>query len=353
MSRPALSRPVHRSVRTACRTVALTSALGWTLWSAGCSATPRNSPKEGAGLTVRDVKGLNEAERYLATAPRTGDAVPSDKPAAMIDGEVVPWETLRAPLGEAAGAEVLEEMALETRLLKRMAREGLRLEDAMVERERELFANAAASAGLSGEDAASALARVRRERGLGPARFAAMLRRSAMLRALVQPRVNINDAALNQAYALRYGERLRARVITVPTAREASAAVSRVRAGEAFSRVAAEVSTDTSAARGGVIEPISPIDPAYPKVLRDTLAAMKPGDVSDPIVLDSGFAVVMLDERVAPSGPPIESVREEMQREARARQERLLMEQLAREIGAGAEIRALDAGLRWSLDTRH
>ncbi len=348
-----LTRP---TVRTWWRTVALTSALGWTLWSAACSQRPTNGPE--SGLTRRDVQGLDRAERYLAGGGEIAENRPADlrtgqspqRPAAMIDGEPVTWDALRAPLAEAAGAEVLRETALESRLRKRMEREGLALTEAMIERERELFASAAASAGVSGEDAAAALERVRRERGLGPVRFAGLLRRSAMLRAIVAPRVNVNEASIAQAYALRHGERFRARVIVTPTAREAAAALARVRGGEDFSRIAAEVSTDASAARGGVIEPISPADPAYPKALRDTLAAMKPGEVSDPVVLEGGFALLVLDERLAASAPPLDSVRAEMERDARSRQERLLMEQLAREIEAGADIRPLDAGLRWSVD---
>jgi parvulin-like peptidyl-prolyl isomerase len=270
----------------------------------------------------------------------------------MIDGEPVMWDAVRAGLGEAAGNEILNELALESRLRKRMAREGLVLEPAMVERERDMFAEAAASAGVSGEDAAAALERVRRQRGLGPTRFASMLRRSAMLRALVQPQVKVNEASVTQAYALRYGERFRARVITVATAREASDAVARVRGGEDFSRVAAEVSTDTSAARGGVIDPVSPADPSYPQALRDTLAKMTIGQVSDPIALGDGFTVLMLDGRGAAGGAPptLETVRAEMERDARRRQERLLMEQLAREIASGADVRPLDGSLRWSVE---
>lgn len=271
----------------------------------------------------------------------------------MIDGEPVMWDALRAGLGEAAGHDVLNELALETRLVKRMAREGLTLEPGMIERERAMFAQAAAAAGVSGEDAAAALERVRRERGLGPSRFTSMLRRSAMLRALVRPQVRVNEASVAQAYALRYGERFRARVITVATAREASDTLARVRGGEDFSRVAAEVSTDASAARGGVIDAVSPADPSYPQALRDTLAKMTAGRVSAPMALGDGFMIVMLDGRGAADGgvpPALEAVRDEMEREARRRQERLLMEQLAREIGAGADVRALDGALRWSVE---
>ena len=272
----------------------------------------------------------------------------------MIDGEPIPWSALRPALAEAAGAQVLNDVALDARVARRFAQQGLTLDAAMIERERANFAEAAAAAGLSGDAAAAALERLKARRGLGPVRFAALLRRNAMLRALVQPDVLVNEASIAQAYALRYGERFRTRVITVSTANEAAGALRRVRAGEDFSRVAAEVSTDASGVRGGLVEPISPADPAFPQALRDTLAKMTPGEVSSPIALAQGFTIVVLDAKgplhVEP-GPPVPgSVRPELERDARLRQERLLMEQLARELGAGTGVRPLDPSLRWSND---
>ncbi len=271
----------------------------------------------------------------------------------MIDGAALAWEQLLPALGEAAGGEIVGEIALEAALAKRLRETGIRLTPEMIDQERRLFEEAAGAGGVGGETASALLERVRRERGLGPTRFAALLRRNAMLRALVRGRVVINEASIRQAYDLTHGERLRARVIVVPTAQEAGEAARRLSAGEEFSKVAAEMSTDASAPRGGVIDPVNPFDPAYPSAVRDTLARMTPGQVSEPVVVESGFALLRLDGRDRPgTAPNFEEARAEMEAVSRRRQERLLMEQLARELSSSAVVRPLDPALIWSLEPR-
>lgn len=316
--------------------------------------TERGLARESLGSN--DTRGLQASERYLSEqgSGGTGGGPEEGRPAAMIDGAALAWDRIAGALSEAAGREVMEEVALEAGLSRRFERAGLRLDDAMLERERALFEAAALAGGVSGQDARSLLERVRRERGLGPTRFRALLRRNAMLRALVSDQVVLNEAALRQAYELTYGESLRARVIVTATARDAGEAARRVGSGEAFSKVAGEMSTDASGPRGGTLEPFSGADPAYPAALRDTLARMSPGEVSGPIVLGGadGFAVVTLDERTRPNeAPAFEDCRAEMEEVSRRRQERLLMEQLAREVRAAVKVRALDPSLRWAAES--
>lgn len=358
---PSVDIPANPTVRFGSRAVALVSLIALTLGAAACSPSPRQAKlnQPNSGLPSKDTRGLDRADRYLEhNAPESNpDIPPPQRPAAVIDGEPITWSALQPALAEAAGAAVLIDAALDARLARRFSLQGLTLVPAMIERERTIFAAAAAAAGLSGDDAAAALERLKAQRGLGPVRFAALLRRNAMLRALVQPEVLVNEASISQAYSLRHGDRFRARVISVSTANQASEALRRIRAGEDFSRVAAEVSTDASASRGGVIDPISPADPAYPQALRDTLAKMNPGEISSPIAMSQGFTIVVLDAKGPPPGqsvpPNPESVRADMEREARLRQERLLMEQLARELSVGPGVRPLDPSLRWSIDSRN
>ncbi|MFM9957713.1 MAG: peptidylprolyl isomerase [Phycisphaerales bacterium] len=310
-------------------------------------------------LSDRDTRGLTASERFLRESPLgeraasgTAEAA-ADRAAAMVDGAALSWDQMRAALGEAAGREVLDEIALEAGLAGRFRDAGLTLDATMIDRERTLFEASAGAGGLVGSEARVLLERVRRERGLGPARFAALLRRNAMLRTLVQGQVVVNESAVRQAYELTHGPRLRARVIVVPTAREAGDATQRVRAGEDFSKVAAEMSTDASASRGGIIEPLSAADPSYPSALRDTLAGLSPGEIGGPVVLGDSFAVVRLDKRLGSAAAPrLDECRAEMETVARRRQERLLMEQLAREVRASTRVRALDGSLRWAIEER-
>ena len=61
---------------------------------------------------------------------------------------------------------------------------------------------------------------------------------------------------------------------------------------ESFSDLAVAHSLDSSKAQGGLIGPINGQDPTYPEAIRAALIAMKPSQVSDPIALDSSYAIL-------------------------------------------------------------
>lgn len=299
----------------------------------------------GRAVSVVPTRGLDAADRAVGPG--------GPRPAAVIDGEPVGWSELTPSLAEAAGRDVLNELALERRLVRRCAERGISVTPAMIERERVLLTeslgeSSASDTPLSGD---ALVDRVRRERALGPARYGALLRRNAMLRALVAPDVVLSEGALATAYQRRYGDSYRARVILTRGRADADIAARRLGDGEEFSRVAAEVSTDPSASRGGVIGAVRAGDPRYPTAVLDALGAMKPGGVSPVIPVSTGFVIVRLDG--VDSGlarPPMDSVRDTLARDARRYQERLLMEQLAERLLGEPGIKVVDPSLRWSRD---
>lgn len=327
-------------VRAAWRVALLTAALGGTPHLAGCSGAGPRPPEE--RLAASDVRGLDEAARYLRRTP----APEGERPALMVDAESIAFESLRDALSEAAGAAVVEEAVLDARLRAEAARAGVTLTKDMIEAERARFEASLAAGGVDADNAGAALERVRRQRGLGPARYAALLGRNALLRAMVQPEVSISGASIEQARALRYGEKRRVRVITTATAGEAAAARSRLERGEAFASVAAEVSTDTSAARGGLIGNVSAADPAYPVALRRAIESGGVGTVAGPVSVDGGFALVLV-EGVSPAETPGADADALLERDARERQERLLMDALARRLASRPGVRVLDPALSW------
>lgn len=324
---------------------------------AGCSG--------GSGSGVDS--GLEASERYVADravrVERPGSPGNSTRetagPFATVAGSSVDWERVKPLLAEAAGGIVLEEVALEMMLEGEMRRRGLRLTPAMVEREQLLLRESLEADDASGnaDEAQRLLDQIRRQRGLGPERYEGLLRRTAMLRALVQDRVQVDPVSVERAYRIRYEPRMRVRIITADTVEQAERARQRVLAGEAFSRVAAEVSTDVSSVRGGVIEPISPSDPTYPDALRSAIARMSVGEVSRPIVMEvdgpAQVAVVVLDEVVRPERTPsLESVRAELERLVRLREERLLMDALSRRLLGEARVTPMDDAAMWSWRSR-
>ena len=84
----------------------------------------------------------------------------------------------------------------------------------------------------------------------------------------------------------------------------------RILKGEDFVKLVAEISESPSRANGGLIGPIN-VSELAPQV-RDLLDKMKPGEVSEPIHTATGYQLIKLETRTAPTPEPFESVREDI-----------------------------------------
>ncbi len=91
---------------------------------------------------------------------------------------------------------------------------------------------------------------------------------------------------------------------------EAQAAALRTRllAGEDFARLAAEASASPSKANGGLIGPINLAEVSTS--LQETIATMKPGDITQPIRTNRGVQILKLETLKPSSTQPFESVRD-------------------------------------------
>jgi peptidyl-prolyl cis-trans isomerase SurA len=91
-------------------------------------------------------------------------------------------------------------------------------------------------------------------------------------------------------------------------AQRAEAIRARIKAGEDFGKVAAEVSAAASKANGGLIGPISlsELSPA----LQQLLQKMKPGDLTETLRVQRGFQILKLETIKAAAIQPFESVRD-------------------------------------------
>lgn len=250
----------------------------------------------------------------------------------------------------------LQEVVLDRLLARECERRGIRITEADLATERQALTDTLVrDAGASAADAERLLERIRRQRGLGDARFAALLRRNAQMRRLVAPEVSITTDEVAQAFRMLHGEKYRARVIIVPTHAQAARIRSELEGGAGpltprFIEAAVAHSTDASAARGGLINPISPADPAYPASVREALAATEPGRLTPVVAVDRGFAILLLEERIPADGTALATVAPQIEAQVRRRRERLLMDELARRLLAGARLTPLDRALEWSMN---
>lgn len=302
---------------------------------AGCASAPQRSL-------------LDDAPSY----PRPAQAASADDPEAgviaLVNGRPITLGMMRPLLLEAAGSIVAEEIALDFMLEAEARRLGVDVSADDIARERDLFLEAVTDAGIAGAGAArdQLLFDIRRARGLGPERFDRMLRRSALLRAIVRDDDAVTEDMIALAHRITHGERRRPRLITTATLADARDALDALRDGMDFAEAAARFSTDPSAVRGGLVEPISTADPSYPDALRATLARMTPGEVRGPVALDAGYAVVRLEEILPPTGVTLDESRDSLARSLRLQEERRRMTDHAERLFQRAEIRTLDPRVR-------
>lgn len=317
---------------SACRTAVLVATIA--LVSGGCGSTDWNP-----------TGGLEQTEPL-----RAGDA---ERPLAIVSGAPVRAADLVPVLAELAGADAMRELALDRELERELADRGIDLTESQIEAER-VRLEASIGSGESSQAVTSALLRTR---GIGPHRFAALLRRNASLRALVEPPQEVTDDALQVAFEVRHGPKRRVRVASFPTARQAALAKREIVAASgtagiaaAMSEIASARSIDPTARVGGLLGDVSIADPGLPAELRQAIGAGEVGRLSDIIATDTGFVIVLVESDVPPTGVDVTEVEQELRRAMRIRSERLAMESLAEDLLRRSQITPVHPGLRWSWD---
>lgn len=294
-------------------------------------SSPPASREPGAGGIVftQDVAGTNVDAR----------------PAAIVNGRSVFWGELRPLLNEASGAAMLQELILDRLIDDAALAAGITMNADDLAGERRLMLE------MLHDDpnvAIRLLDELRLQQGLGRIRFTALLKRNAVLRTLVRDRVDVTARDIERVYDALHGPKRQARLIVLPSLADARRTLARLESGESFVDLAIEVSTDASAARGGLLEPISRTDPSYPDTLLRTLWTLESGVPSSPILLDDQYAILLLVREIDAEPVDMEQVRPSLERRARLNLERLRMEQLARSMMADISVNIFDESLRES-----
>ncbi len=224
----------------------------------GCQSSPENLSSDSR---------TNAPAANHATSPGAASTLPAT-PLAFVDAKPVTWADMDPLLVESAGGQVLADLVLDERITRRLAELGKKVTPADMEAERKLLLE---MLDPNPDRAQTLLHELRDRRGFGHLRFDQMLTRNAGLRMLVQPDVQVSDAAVQQDFDLFYGPRYQARIITTLSLSDAQDVIRRAHGGESFSDLAIKCSTDPSKAQGGLLSPISAVDPTYPDVIRGVL----------------------------------------------------------------------------------
>lgn len=244
---------------------------------------------------------------------------------------------------ELSGGVILREILLDRRIVELAAGRGITATEAMIEAERTLLL---ASLSDDPDRAVELLAAVRARQGLGEARFTALLRRNALLRAMIAGEVTPDSDAIRRIHDVRHGARRRARIVAVSSFAEAAALRAEIEGGGDPAEVAFRASTDPSRSAGGLIPPVTRLDPSWPAAFREALFALAVEEVSAPVLVDGSWLVVVLLEEIPADGVSIDAARPELERLARLQQERVLMDRIVRDAAASLDPRILDPALR-------
>jgi parvulin-like peptidyl-prolyl isomerase len=301
----------------------------------GCAAAP-DSARGGQEPAPTAERPLGEPVATFVDA----------RPAALVNGRQILWGDLRPALSDLAGAAALRETLLDRRLAELARDAGISVTDDDVAAEQQTLL-----ATLS-DDPATALRlldELRARQALGRVRYDALLRRNAIMRALVRDRVEVDEPAIARLFDAMHGPKRQVRLLVTADLVDAQAARRDIEAGSFFGDVAAERSTDSSAARGGLLAPVSRADPTYPAALQEAIWSLAaPGATSAPVLLENGYAIVQLVREIPADGATLEPEREKLARLVRLAREREQMDALARRILADAHVVIFDDELRES-----
>ena len=146
------------------------------------------------------------------------------------------------------------------------------------------------------------------------AEFNLLMETNAYIRKVVelQIRGKITDDNLREAYMMLYGENVRVRHIECANLQEVADVQRRLAAGEAFDRVARELSRNAGTRElGGELPPFSRETPNLPQSFRDVAFTLKaPGEISDPVEANGSYHLIKLIARVAPKAVKFAAVKE-------------------------------------------
>ncbi len=289
----------------------------------GTSVDDRAGTSSG-DTTARNGAGASNSSVANAGSPNRSARGAGDQSVALLGNRAVRVSDMRAALLEAGGPRVLEDLILDRMVERRLAQAGLSVNDTDVQRERNIFADIWST---DADEAARLVREIRRLRGLGDVRFQQLLKRNAALRKLIKTDVQVSGAAIDEEYQLAYGPKYRCRLIVVPRLGQATQIVQQARGGANFIDLAVNHSTDVSARQGGLLPLMSPVDATFEKAVREQVRGMRVGQVSDPINIENGFAIVKVEQVVPGQDVPLDSVRDEMRRRRVLRIEAQLMGQ--------------------------
>lgn len=283
--------------------------------------------------------------------------------AALVDGTLVTRDDLWPLLAERAGAAGLEAIALDRAVEREADRRGVRVSEADLRAEREIVERALIGTGLTDrQQRGRVVAEARARRGWGPAWFDGLLHRNALARKLTAANAQEpSEAEIVRLYEVMHGTRREVRVIVMASERdvaqhrtEVATALAQSRAtGEArFMILATEHSSDVSASRGGLLDPVGRFDATYPDAFRRAVFDAEVGTLTPVVALDEGFTVALVVGERSGGGLDIDAARADLVERLGLDAQQRAMAALFERLRVNMRVEPLDDALEWSWEQR-
>lgn len=177
------------------------------------------------------------------------------------------------------------------------------------------------------------------------------MRRNVLLGKLLAEETDVSQEELRQAYADRYGRKVVVRHIQSANLADAQDAMEKLRAGADFAQLAAKVSKNASAARGGLLPAVGAKTNLLPKALHKVAWAMKtPGELSQPIKVGTTYHILCLQRVIEPQDVSFQDAAGQLEPHVRARNTRNAKTRLLEQMISQADIKWVDPILANSAD---
>lgn len=197
---------------------------------------------------------------------------------------------------------------------------------------------------LSAEEYDQLLEQLLTQQQLSRAEFDVIIETNANLRAVAEPAVRerLTDEVLRDAFAARYGEQAKVRVIAMTELPAIQRVKQRLDAGEDFEALAREVNVDPQLkqASGELVPFTRKAD--YPQAFLDATFALEPGETSEIVQAGEGLYLVKLEELIPPTAVQFEDVKEALADQIATEQAQRLIPQLRQTLSAALTTDALE-----------
>ena len=149
--------------------------------------------------------------------------------------------------------------------------------------------------------------------------FELVLKTNAYLRKMAELEVKeIPEETVRRVFDAEYGASVRVRHIQASNPAKLEAAKRRIDAGEAFEKVAKEVSSNArTAALGGELPRFSLARTGIPDTFKQVAFNLKEGEVSNIVESEGAYHLIKLEQKFAPRAVKYETVRDALQQKAR------------------------------------